>query len=319
MNNNPENQNNLEDNRNVQAEVIGELRKDKIGKPILVIEIAVLFAIVLIALPIVNTMMADENSTLYKLINGTPTVVSPTPSSNTETSEFADASVVQPLTSTTKMKLENIIMQNFTLTGSSIKCEMYSYNGVINLDEKEYYLEVYSSSNSLLAAVKLTGSLDIDTQEVELTSSKLHFNSEYSYTAKIVHMSDDDYPAVTINSDESGIGSLTCTLNNTTIEYVFKNNYLIRINDTTVYNVSDYSNQEYLNYKRSYDNKASYLGEEIASVEETDVGFTFSANIDLEDSTFTMPSEVTDYNYYAMDTEAKVVSYAQIGKGYDCK
>ena len=34
---------------NVQAEVLGELRKDKIGKPILVLEIAILFAIVFAA------------------------------------------------------------------------------------------------------------------------------------------------------------------------------------------------------------------------------------------------------------------------------
>lgn len=319
MNNNPENQNTFEDNRNVNAEVIGELRKDKIGKPILVIEIAVLFAIVLIALPIVNKMMADENSTLYKLINGTPSnIVTPTPNAP-QKSEFEDGSVQQPLVSTTRMRLENIIMQNFSITGNSIKCQMYSYSGVINLDEKEYYLEVYSSSNSLLAALKLTGSLDIDTKEVELTSSKLHFNSEYTYSAKIVHMTDEDYPAVTINSDESGLGSLTCTLNNSVIEYVFKNNYLISINDTTTYRVSDYTSQEYLNYKKQYDTKANTLGD-IASVEEIDSGFTFKASINLENPTYKDPRTIVkDYNYYAMDTEAKVVSYAQIGKGYDCK
>lgn len=318
MNNNPENQNTFEDQRSVHAEVIGELRKDKIGKPILVIEIAVLFAIVLVALPIVNKMMNDENSTLYKLINGTPSsIVSPKPTPGVN-SEFADATKQQPLSTTTKMKTENIIMQNFTATGSTIKCQMYSYNGVINLDEKEYYLEVYSSSNQLLAAVKLTGLLDIDVKDVELTSSKLNFNSEYTYSIKLVHMKEEDYPAVTINSDESGIGSLTCTLNKATIEYVFKNGYLIRINDTINYNVGDYTNQEYLNFKRQYDAKAQALGV-IASVTENESGFVFKANINLEDPAFKMPSTVKDYNYYAMDTEAKVVAYSQIGKGYDCK
>ncbi|MDE6142384.1 MAG: hypothetical protein K2G03_07245, partial [Bacilli bacterium] len=174
------------------------------------------------------------------------------------------------------------------------------------------------SSNQLLPAVKLTGSLVIDTKDVELTSSKLNFNSEYTYSAKIVHMKEEDYPSVTISSDESGIGSLTCTLNNSTIEYVFKNNYLIRINDSTSYNIGDYTNQEYLNFKRQYDAKAQALGV-LASVQETENGFTFKANINLEDPAFKMPNTVKDYNYYAMDTEAKIVSYSQIGKGYDCK
>ena len=111
MNNNLENQNTFEDQRNVNAEVIGELRKDKIGKPILVIEIAVLFAIVLVALPIVNRMMNDENSTLYKLINGKPSnIISPTPNPSAN-SEFADASKPQPLSMSTKMKTENIYKQ----------------------------------------------------------------------------------------------------------------------------------------------------------------------------------------------------------------
>ncbi|MDE6292467.1 MAG: hypothetical protein K2L98_02165 [Bacilli bacterium] len=318
MNSNPENQNTFEDQRSVQAEVIGELRKDKIGKPILVIEIAVLFAIVLVALPIVNKMINDENSTLYKLINGTPSsIISPTPTPGGN-SEFADASKNQPLSVSTKMKMDNVVMQNFVTSGNTIKCQIYSYNGVINLDEKEYYLEVYSSSNQLLAAVKLTGSIDIDIKDVELSSSKLNFNSEYTYSAKIVHMKEDDYPSVTISSDESGIGSLTCTLKNSTVEYVFKNNYLISIRDTVTYEVANYSNQEYLNYKRKYDEKAQALGD-IASVTEVENGFTFNANINLEDPSFKMPSTVKDYNYYAMDTEAKVVSYSQIGKGYDCK
>ena len=60
--------NNAVDPRTVNAEVIGELRKDKIGRPILVLEIFGLFIIVLIALPIVTSMLNDENSALYQLI-----------------------------------------------------------------------------------------------------------------------------------------------------------------------------------------------------------------------------------------------------------
>ena len=65
------NQNNIEETsytnpRDVEPVVIGELRKEKIGRPMIVIELAVLFVIVLVGLPMINSMMNDENSVLYK-------------------------------------------------------------------------------------------------------------------------------------------------------------------------------------------------------------------------------------------------------------
>lgn len=311
-----ENSNNYVDPRNINAEVIGELRKDKIGKPVLVVEIFLLFAIVLIALPIVSNMLNDENSFLYKMIYGSSVNVNiPNPSSN---SEYADGSAIQPLALSTKMKYENIVMQNFSLTSNSVKCEIYSYNGQINLDEKEYYLEIYSSSNSLIASAKLVGMLDVDITEIELKTNNLRFNNDYNYFAKIVSMSDDDYPEITLSTDESGIGSITCSLNNQNIEYIFKNGYLIRINDKLKVNLTDYTDQEYLNIKGKYDDKVkNFAG--LAKLEEVNDGFIFSANIDLEVPDYTIPDSIADNNYYKMDTEAKIVHYAQTGKGFDCK
>ena len=65
------NQNNVEETtytspKDVEPVVIGELRKEKIGRPMIVIELGILFIIVLIGLPIVTSMMNDENSVLYK-------------------------------------------------------------------------------------------------------------------------------------------------------------------------------------------------------------------------------------------------------------
>lgn len=80
MNNNQEQQQNTSTNDYVapqmmEAEVLGTLRKDKIGKPILVLEIAGLFALVFIALPIIQEQLNDPNSTLSILINGAAPVV----------------------------------------------------------------------------------------------------------------------------------------------------------------------------------------------------------------------------------------------------
>lgn len=319
MNTNQEEQQNTNNpslaSQMVDAEVIGTLRKDKIGKPILVLEIGLLFALVFIALPIVNEQLNDPNSTLYALIYGAAPVVNvPAP----KAPEFSDGGAEQALTSATKMKKNNIVMENFVLSSNSLKCNMYSYNGILNLDEEEYYLEIYSSSSNKLAAIKLTGTFDAVSTPVDLSINGLSFNTGYKYLGKIVQMDESSYPNVEISTDETGIGSFTCTLNDRILTYTFKNGYLIKIDDQQTVKLADYKSQEYLTLKKEYDTKQSNLGS-IASVEENDVGFVFKTSIDLEVPDYKIPESVIDYNYYEKDKLANEINYALKGKGYDCK
>lgn len=306
-------QNNYVDPRTIDAQVIGELRKDKIGKPMLVLKMFVVFAIILIALPIVTNMLNDDTSALYKFIYGSNSIVSPIP---TQKKEFLDGSVEQIIASSTKMKKDNLVISNFSISGNEINCKMYSYNGIINLDLEPFYLEIYSNSKALLDTIKLTGTLDYQQQDFVISSKKININKKYNYYAKIVYMEDKDYPKVTITSDESGIGSLTCTKEDKKIEYTFKNGYLIGINDYEKIKFAGIESDEYLSLKRKYDSKSATLSA-VSSVQEVSDGFIFTANIDLEN--YVIPDSIVDYNYYKLDTEAKVVSYTQIGKGFDCK
>ena len=312
-----EQNNNATNNSNVKAEVLGELRKEKIGKPILVLYMLALFGLTLMALPIVTEMLNDEESELYKFLHGGAGAVV-TPQVTTKKKEFLDGGVEQPLTKNTSMKFENIVMKNFTLSNGKITCNMYSYNGLLDLDNEEYYLEIYSNNKNYVNYVKLTGVYDYQEKPVEFTSKKLSFNNSVSYFGKIVHMTEKDYPKVELTSDESGIGSITCKKDNRSIEYVFMNNYLVKINDVDRHYLKDYDNQKYLNTLDSYRKKVKTLGD-ISSVEEGADGFLYKASIDLEAPGFVIPAGVKDSNYYALDTDVKVVHYAMVGKGFDCE
>lgn len=312
MNDSQNNQNN--DFKNVNAVVIGELRKDKIGRPILVAELFVIILIVMISLPFLSSMLDDENSSLYKLLHGSSTPVVQTP---TNKSEYSDARVKQPLNSQTSMKYGSLILKKFVLSRDKINVTISSYNGILNLDEEAYYLNLYSSSDNLLAHIKLVGEYDNSEKQVSLTSSGLSFNSDMSYKGMVVEMKDSDYPNVSMETDETGIGSFICKKDNRSIEYIFKNNYLIGIKDNVIVNISSQeTTDDYLNLKRIYDEKASSLGS-VATNEEGIDGFTFSANMDLEN--YRIPDGIKDYEYYALDTEAKIVHYTETGKGFDCE
>lgn len=304
--------------QDIQAEVIGELRKDKIGKPILVVELFFLFGVILIALPIVHNLFNDESSFLYRMLHGN--VVDPDTPVNPISTEYQDGSVTQTLDATTNMKYESIIMKNFLLKADKMEVTIQSYNEELHLDDADYFLNVYSSSEVLLASVKLTGTFDNQEQRVSLKAKDLAFNNSMGYVGKIVKFNDADYPRVDLVSDESGIGSLRCKMGDRSIEYIFKNNYLIGIKDEervirdNLENDKEYD-QEYMNKLTTYKTKAGLLGAN-ALVEEVSNGFKYSANINLEQ--IELPANIKDSNYYKADKEAKIIKFTQEGKGFDC-
>ena len=136
------------------AQVIGKLRKIKIGNPLLAIELLGLFLVVLISLPIVNNLLSDETSFLSQFIakiKGTPVVTV----ESEKRSEFADATKKNSLSESTLLKYKNLILTNFKLKGDNIELSIYSYNGILNLDENEYYMIIKSSTDSEMGYIKL--------------------------------------------------------------------------------------------------------------------------------------------------------------------
>lgn len=307
-----------QDPRLIQPEIIGELRKEKIGKPILVIELFLLFGIVFASLPFINGQLNDENSFLYKLIHGqafsgTPTVT--TTKAIIPGEEFLDGTKLNLLQSDTKVKFKNIVLKNFQINNNSISLTMYALSNNVNLNESEYYLEVTSSSGNIVIALKLTGELDNVEQNVSLDAGKVSFNNTLSYQGRIVEMQEKDYPEADLAKDELGNASLACKKGTRVIVYYFKNDYLVRIYDED--NVNS-STKDYINLLANARTKANSLGTEIASVEEVGNGYKYKADIDLSGD-YKIPSSVKDYDYYPANTLAKKIKYAQKGKGYDCE
>jgi hypothetical protein len=307
-------QNNI-DSKSVQPEVLGQLRSEKIGNPSMLIAIAAIITIVLLLLPIGSAMLQNPNSPLYKLIYGVQEEVE-----DDKVNEFEDGTVIHELRTDTVLKVGNLVIKNFVLGNGEVNCEIYSYNGILDLDNSDYYLNIYSSpeEKDLVGYVKIIGKdYDSTSTPVTLYNQTLKFNTTHTYYGKVVKKnSEADYDAYNVNSDESGIGSITCKRNTREIEYVFENNYLIQINDSVREKVRNYKSEEYLSLLKTYQNKASILGS-VASVTEEEEGFTYLAKLNMKN--YKLPDNLNDTNYYKENTLAKVIIYSEIGKGYDCK
>jgi len=309
---------NTVDPKTVKPEVLGQLRTEKVGNPSMLIAFLAIIVIVLLLLPIGSSMLQNPKSPLYKLVYGSTDVVI---DENNTKSEFDDGSKIQVLDSASNIKYGNLILKNFSLAVGEINCDIYSYNGILDLDNDSIFMNIYSTNeeSSLIGYIKLIGKdYDSTTQRVTFYNPKLKFNQTHTYYGKLVTLKDESaYPLYTVSSDESSIGSVTCKRNTREIEYVFENNYLISINDTVKEKVKNYTSAKYLELLKEYQTKADILGSEYASVNEEEEGFTYLSKIDLRG--YTYPDKFTDTNYYKENTLAKVIVYSQIGKGYDCE
>lgn len=305
------------DPKTVQAEVLGHLRTEKVGNPSLLFAFLAIIAVVMALLPLGTKMLQNPNSFLYKIVYGEQPVVNP--NENPTDDKELNGAEINLLTSNTKLRLDNLIVQNFQLSNGKVRCQIYSYTGTINLDEKEMYLEIFGSKNEndKVGYVKLIGDeYDYQAKDVVLYNQGLSFNQTHSYYGRIFTMNEADYPTYDVETDSTGYGTLTCTKDSREIIYVFQNNYLVSMSDVESYKVSDYSNEEYLKLYSTYSDKATLLGNNAKVVEEEE-GFTYRANINL--AGYTYPNGFKDNNYYKENTLAKVIVYAQKGKGFDCK
>ena len=306
-----------QDPRLIQPEIIGELRKEKIGKPILVIELFLLFGIVFASLPFINSQLNDDNSFLYKLLHGQGfggTVVTTTKQSITG-EEYLDGTKLNLLQNDSKLKFKNFVIKDIQINNNTIGITIFALSSTVNLNESEYYLEVTSSSGNLIIALKLTGVIDNVEQSITLDAGKTTFNNTLSYQGRIVEMKENDYPDAGLTKDELGNAALVCKKNNRLLTYSFKNDYLVMINDEDSVKSS---NKDYLNLLDDARKKATSLGTEVASVVEEGNGFKYKATIDLSGD-YSIPTDVKDYDYYPANTLAKKIKYAQKGKGYDCE
>ncbi len=304
------------DPRTVQASVIGELRKDRIGKPILVLEMLVMFGIVLVALPLVHTIINDEKSPVYKWLHKDEVIVETDPTPTEQ--QYLDGNTIQLLSMDSALKANGIVIQNFKINESTISCRIFALNEKIDFDSEEYYFEIYSNNQKKQAAVKLSGVYDYQPKQTELTAGGLTFNSNQQYYGKIVKMTDASYPEVKYDKNSQEIGTITCSSNNHILKYTFKNDYLLSIEDIYKAVRTEIGNDDkYLTLYQEYQNKASNLGDKVATAEEDADGFTFKATLNLEDG-YEIPDTIKDNNYYPKDSKAKVIVYAEKGKGFEC-
>lgn len=205
-------------------------------------------------------------------------------------------------------KINNIKKENNKISMDIVNTS----NEILDLSKDNYFINMYSEGKKLLKRVML-GDVIISVGSTYTVSYDI---DENVYMLSIYNLSKKDYPAYVVTSDESNMGTLTCTKEYEKIDYLTNNNKVYAINLLNEVSSSDTNfNTLYATYqamKNTYDNVEGIS----SSLDVINNVLTFRNIINLN---VVLDGSINLKSYYPKDTDAKVIYFEMTSMGYTCK
>lgn len=298
------------ENNNNEPIILGTLKKEKSSKPVFVFIVLGILIASVFAIPYVEDYLQDPDTLIGKIYTS---IFGEEEIDEEETIISEDSLFI--LNNQTNINFNNLNLTNISLSNQTITYNLKARNNILNLDDDNYYLEIYGSNKNLLERIKLSGNLTSSLEERTFTFHDLRFNSGISYYGKLIILKDEEYEEIVLSTDESGIASITCQKSGDKYEYIFENYLLKRINHTFIY--ADTSNLDfYLALFEEYTNLTNNINSlgSTTSINENNEGFIFVANLDLEN----LENNLNNSYYYSFNKQAKIINYDMKLEGFIC-
>lgn len=205
-------------------------------------------------------------------------------------------------------KINNIKKENNKISMDIVNTS----NEILDLSKYNYFINMYSEGKKLLKRVML-GDVIVSVGSTYTVSYDIDDNV---YMLSIYNLSKKDYPAYVVTSDESNMGTLTCTKEYEKIDYLTNNNKVYAINLLNEVSSSDTNfNTLYATYqamKNTYDSVEGIS----SSLDVINNVLTFRSIINLN---VVLDGSINLKSYYPKDTDAKVIYFEMTSMGYTCK
>lgn len=205
-------------------------------------------------------------------------------------------------------KINNIVVESNKISFDIVNTS----NEILDLSKDNYFINMYNESKKLLKRAML-GDVIVSVGGTYTVSYDI---DENVYMLSVYNLSKEDYPAYIVASDESNMGTLTCTKEYEKIDYLVNNNKVYAINLLNEVSNSDANfNTLYATYqamKNTYDNVEGIS----SSLDVINNVLTFRSIINLN---VVLDGSINLKSYYPKDTDAKVIYFEMTSMGYTCK
>lgn len=289
---------------------IGEITSGE-QSPFLVIGIFLVLLVFIFFLPnLVNLIKGESTKTDY----GTPTEKEPEPEEPIEKEE-----PYYELSDTLKVSLEEtLVLNKFKIENSEIQFTITN-NGEnrFNFNRKNYFLELYTEENTFLERIILKKVTIPKEESVTFNYTISEVTATNTKKIRFVEKEIADYPNIELTKNDAGEELLVCTRDFETLTYKFQTGKLQTITD--VVNNTNKEDASYNEKLEEWKNKvATYnnIGGISSTWIDTGNGFFVNTVLDLEKVKL---ENIDNENYYAYETEAKIVKFEMEARGFTCK
>lgn len=207
-----------------------------------------------------------------------------------------------------ELKISGVTLENNIL---SLDVEV---DKEIDLENTNYYLEFYEERQTFLGRRMLKGSLN-EKGRVSVDTSGMKVTTVTYFT--VSHIGDDNIPKSKLDTDESGLGDVSCSKGDIIYEYNFNIDKLYKVTKKYTFTSSDlseYSNQ-LLVYQREV-NRYNDLNGVTATIVENGATFIYTLELDYTDiSEF---ASVRDNYKFKKDTLSHILKFKMDAEGFTC-
>ena len=223
-----------------------------------------------------------------------------------------------------KVKIDGLTFINFVKTNLSNNQYSLTFS-VMNENETlfdfstKYYIELYAGSikigNKLIHSYESIAPKSAVQVTVALT--KEEYDSAINY--KIVKRTTSEYPEIVFTDKRDDYDILTCTKDNNTMVYYFKDNLLERIDDDIRVSNKEGNYAELLAAAKAESEKTRQIeGIESNVIETNQSGYDIKTIIDLGKTQPSDLSSLRKYKYFIYHEKAKIVKYEMTALTYQC-
>ncbi len=215
---------------------------------------------------------------------------------------------------------EEITVSNFVIDQENLTISYditNNLNSAKNIEELNYFLEIYNQEQTLIERVKLAKEHILNSGAFANFTGNISTESATTIGfVSIVKKNIDEYPLYELKNSEEGNGVLVCTNNHEKVTYKFQDLKLKEVTSEASYlkTDSDYDKLYETNKIKStsYNNKLGI----VSTLFEHETGYNITSSIDLKEAS---RMYLFNADSFKLDTEPKVVKFEMETQGFKCE
>ncbi|MDE6284766.1 MAG: hypothetical protein K2M17_03390 [Bacilli bacterium] len=219
-----------------------------------------------------------------------------------------------PYATTLKITTENFYLSDFNIANNYLSFRITNTAKVsVPLDDFHYYLELFNTEGTLLQRIKV----DDGTIEVGASIQKDYELMDVNLASvSFVEIGEDEYPAFTATANTQGAATLVCQKGNEKVSYTLRNNKVLSFEETFETSRSDSDFATLFSTYQALSTTYNAINGITSSVTfQGDDKLVFRTTISLSNDSAAI---YINKMVYPLNTDAKVIRFEAMARGYTC-